>query len=48
MDKIFTQIPLYRFLMVCNEECKEMNVLDCGAGGASPPLSLFARYGTVI
>lgn len=45
MQKIFKQIPLYRFLMVCNDECQEKTVLDCGAGGSCPPLSLFADHG---
>lgn len=45
MEKIFRQIPLYRFLMMCNEESGEKNVLDCGAGGNCPPLSLFAKHG---
>ncbi|MCT4619122.1 MAG: class I SAM-dependent methyltransferase [Marinisporobacter sp.] len=45
MKNIFKQIPLYRFLKVCNEECEEKSVLDCGAGGECPPLSLFAEYG---
>ena len=45
MKKIFSQIPLYRFLMVCNESAESKNVLDCGAGGDSPPLSMFNEYG---
>lgn len=45
MQKIFKQIPLYRFLMVCNEESEEKTILDCGAGGDCPPLSLFGEYG---
>ncbi|WP_340393457.1 class I SAM-dependent methyltransferase [Paenibacillus sp. FSL E2-0190] len=43
--ELFKQIPLYRFLALCNESGMEKNILDCGAGGDSPPLSLFANYG---
>lgn len=45
MNEIFKQIPLYRFLMFCNETNMEKSVLDCGAGGDCPPLSLFLEYG---
>lgn len=45
MDRIFKQIPLYRFLSCCNNEHLEKTVLDCGAGGDCPPLSLFKSYG---
>lgn len=40
---VFRQIPLYRFLMLCEEE-KDMSkiIFDCGAGGNMPFLSLFA------
>lgn len=45
MKKIFKHTPLYRFLDYCNMENVEGgNVLDCGAGGMSPPLSLFNAY----
>lgn len=43
--EIFKQVPLYRYLALCNESGLERTVLDCGAGGDSPPLSLFAGYG---
>ncbi|MFD5018997.1 class I SAM-dependent methyltransferase [Paenibacillus sp. NPDC058367] len=43
--ELFKQIPLYRFLALCNESGMEKTVLDCGAGGDTPPLSLFANYG---
>lgn len=43
--ELFKQIPLYRFLALCNESGMEKTILDCGAGGDSPPLSLFADYG---
>lgn len=47
MNKVFKHTPLYRFLSYCNdhEEKGEMKILDCGAGGAVPPLSLFKSYG---
>ncbi|CAH1054648.1 class I SAM-dependent methyltransferase [Paenibacillus pseudetheri] len=43
--ELFKQIPLYRFLALCNESGMEKSILDCGAGGDTPPLSLFANYG---
>ncbi|MFW2490459.1 class I SAM-dependent methyltransferase [Clostridium chromiireducens] len=45
MNEIFKQVPLYRFIMHCNETTMDKNVLDCGAGGDLPPLSLFSEYG---
>jgi SAM-dependent methyltransferase len=45
MLEIFKQIPLYRFLIYCNETNMEKIILDCGAGGDSPPLTLFREYG---
>lgn len=45
MSEIFRQIPLYRFLMFCNDMELEKKVLDCGAGGNCPPLSLFYEHG---
>lgn len=45
MNEVIRQIPLYRFLKYCNETNMEKSVLDCGAGGNCPPLSLFADYG---
>ncbi|MBC2456677.1 class I SAM-dependent methyltransferase [Clostridium beijerinckii] len=45
MNEIFRQIPLYRFIMFCNEATMDKVVLDCGAGGNCPPLSLFSEYG---
>ncbi|MDD6795866.1 MAG: hypothetical protein PUE01_10740 [Clostridiaceae bacterium] len=44
MEKIFRQIPLYRFLKYCNECNSSKNILDCGAGGNMPPLSLFSKF----
>ncbi|MFX1513438.1 MAG: class I SAM-dependent methyltransferase [Promethearchaeota archaeon] len=37
--------PLYSFLKKCNESPLEKEVLDCGAGGSSPPLALFYENG---
>jgi len=45
MIKIYKQIPLYRFLSFCNETNVDKIILDCGAGGDCPPLSLFSEYG---
>jgi ubiquinone/menaquinone biosynthesis C-methylase UbiE len=37
--------PLYEFLRQCNASEQSKEVLDCGAGGSQPPLSLFYQYG---
>ena len=37
--------PLYKFLRLCNASSLEKEVLDCGAGGSMPPLSLFYQHG---
>ena len=37
--------PLYEFLRQCNASPLQKRVLDCGAGGEEPPLSLFYQYG---
>jgi SAM-dependent methyltransferase len=37
--------PLYEFLRQCNASPLGKEVLDCGAGGEYPPLSLFYQYG---
>ncbi len=44
---VFKHTPLYRFLEYCNAEVSEGEgkVLDCGAGGSKPPLSLFKSHG---
>jgi len=36
---------LYDFLALIQSSTLERRILDCGAGGPSPPLSLFAEYG---
>ncbi|SHK34947.1 Methyltransferase domain-containing protein [Anaerocolumna jejuensis DSM 15929] len=45
MSEIFKQIPLYRFISYCDDTGLDKTVLDCGAGGDCPPLSLFSEYG---
>jgi ubiquinone/menaquinone biosynthesis C-methylase UbiE len=37
--------PLYEFLRRCNASPLPREVLDCGAGGSNPPLSLFFQHG---
>jgi hypothetical protein len=37
--------PLYEFLRQCNASPLAKKILDCGAGGARPPLSLFHHHG---
>jgi ubiquinone/menaquinone biosynthesis C-methylase UbiE len=37
--------PLYEFLRQCNASPLDKTILDCGAGGFQPPLSLFYQYG---
>lgn len=48
MNEVFRQIPLYRFLMFCNNSPLEKTILDCGAGGNQPPLSLFSEFGYTV
>jgi ubiquinone/menaquinone biosynthesis C-methylase UbiE len=45
MGIIIKQPQLYRFLNYCNDCDLEKNVLDCGAGGACPPLAIFSESG---
>ena len=45
MIEISWATPLYEFLRQCNASPLEKKILDCGAGGAQPPLSLFYQYG---
>jgi len=47
MPEVFKQTPLYRFLMYCNETDMDRTILDCGAGGDTPPLALFAQHGYI-
>lgn len=37
--------PLYEFLRRCNAQTLPKSVLDCGAGGSQPPLSIFYTSG---
>lgn len=39
------QTQLYRFLDYCNKNNLGKSVLDCGAGGDCPPLTLFLEHG---
>ena len=45
MPEVIWATPLYEFLRQCNASSLERRVLDCGAGGSQPPLSLFYQYG---
>jgi SAM-dependent methyltransferase len=45
MPEVIWATPLYEFLRECNASSLEKRVLDCGAGGSEPPLSLFHQYG---
>lgn len=45
MIEISWATPLYEFLRQCEASSLEKKILDCGAGGAQPPLSLFYQYG---
>ncbi len=45
MHNLINAIPLYNFLKYCNNNSSEKIILDCGAGGSNPPLSLFYEFG---
>ncbi len=45
MNEILRAAPLYTFLWYCNQSPLPKTVLDCGAGGARPPLVLFQQHG---
>jgi ubiquinone/menaquinone biosynthesis C-methylase UbiE len=45
MIEVIWATPLYEFLRQCNASSLAKKVLDCGAGGDHPPLSLFYQYG---
>jgi SAM-dependent methyltransferase len=45
MIEIIWATPLYEFLRQCNASPLDKVILDCGAGGDSPPLALFHQYG---
>lgn len=45
MPNLISAFPLYNFLKYCNTNPNEKIILDCGAGGSNPPLSLFYEFG---
>ena len=45
MHNLISAYPLYNFLKYCDNSALEKIVLDCGAGGFNPPLSLFYEFG---
>jgi len=45
MVEVIWATPLYEFLRLCNASPLAKEVLDCGAGGSNPPLSLFYQHG---
>lgn len=45
MEEVIWATPLYEFLRLCNASPLVKEVLDCGAGGSKPPLSLFYQHG---
>ena len=47
MEAIIYQAPLYKFLFYIKHFAKdvEKKILDCGAGGKTPPLGLFHEHG---
>ena len=45
MKTAFWQSQLYTFLMYCNGHGLEKEILDCGAGGKTPPLAIFKEHG---
>lgn len=45
MHNLISAVPLYNFLKYCNANPNEKIILDCGAGGSNPPLSLFHEFG---
>ena len=45
METVSWATPLYEFLRQCEASPLDRRVLDCGAGGDRPPLSLFHRHG---
>ncbi len=45
MNNLISAFPLYNFLKYCNASSLEKIILDCGAGGINPPLSLFYEFG---
>lgn len=44
MHNLINAFPLYNFLKYCNSSSHEKIILDCGAGGSNPPVSLFYEF----
>ena len=44
MHNLINAFPLYNFLKYCNSSSSDKKILDCGAGGSNPPLSLFYEF----
>lgn len=44
MHNLINAFPLYNFLKHCSSTSYEKTILDCGAGGLNPPLSLFYEF----
>ena len=45
MSILIRAVTVYTFLRYCNMSTLEKEVLDCGAGGDCPPLSVFHEHG---
>jgi len=45
MIDVIRATPLYKFLRYCNSSSLDKMILDCGAGGDTPPLRLFLESG---
>jgi ubiquinone/menaquinone biosynthesis C-methylase UbiE len=45
VKEVIWATELYDYLRRCNESPLTKDVLDCGAGGSCPPLSLFHQHG---
>jgi SAM-dependent methyltransferase len=45
VKEVIWATPLYEFLRRCNTSSLTKDILDCGAGGSQPPLSLFYQFG---
>jgi len=45
VDYIIRSTPIYEFFKLCDSSALEKRVLDCGAGGKYPPLTLFLDRG---
>lgn len=47
MHNLINAFPLYKFLNYCNKSSLDKSILDCGAGGSNPPLTLFKEFGYI-